>query len=150
MEVKYRRVGLETILDALPVSGNHSNSQFVSCGSSPLLHGHFTSIKNGRKTLQKHAICGGTKEHRVVHYGSKGSKISIKGKLLPRLPQVFQCHAAAWILDGGDRASERGPRAVIRPRRNTRLGSDSSPTATNKLATAARRRCYPEIRPPSG
>ena len=31
----------------------------------------------------------------------------------------------------------RGPRAVIRPRRNTRLGTDFSPTATHKLATVA-------------
>ena len=46
-------------------------------------------------------------------------------------------------LDSG--GIEGGPRAVIRPRRNTRLGgrptnrqpTDSSPTATNKLATAA-------------
>ena len=31
----------------------------------------------------------------------------------------------------------RGPRAVIRPRRNTRLGTDFSPLATHKLATVA-------------
>ena len=98
-----------------------------------------TSIKNGRKTLQEHATPTTTfaAQKNVVSciMAQRGaSKISIKSKLLPDFRRIFcvtQPHG--FWMEG----IERGPRAVIRPRRNTRLGSDSSPTATNKLATAA-------------
>ena len=99
-----------------------------------------TSIKNGRKTLQKHAtpttFAAAQKNIVSCIMAQRGARFQLRANYFPTSAGFSMSRtdgpSGFWMEEGF-----RGPRAVIRPRRNTRLGTDFSPTATHKLATVA-------------
>ena len=131
-------------MDALPVSGNHSNSQFVSCGSSPLLSRALQSRMAGKR-CRNTPFAAAQKNIVSCIMAQRGARFQLRANYFPTsagFPVSRSRMDSGWRGSSERaRASSGNPSAPKYPIRD-RLFAVGDPQISHRR--------YPEIRPPSG